>query len=319
MAEGLINKFKENKDNIIGYSSLAGFVITFVYTCFAIYNQQWEVEFVTVVITLAIVNFLLVLTAIYSIRRYDKLLQEHSRADSVIKKLDRKIQKLSEDVVAEIEKEGIIATVFHNFCHEYRKVVSEITEDLTEKDYTSLEDRKSSFQRFLDYMVSNIKQTFDMITGDACSVCIKLLEQNKEGAWMVKTFIRDHISYRERSNTDTFLPEYNFQANTAFKNILDEYCPESFYMRNDLKSEYKNGHYNNANKNWDKFYNACLVVPIRRIIDKQNSTIVGFLCVDNQKGGFEDKIGLNTLASFGDLCYHLFISFNELKNNAENS
>lgn len=243
MAEGLINKFKENKDNIIGYSSLAGFVITFVYTCFAIYNQQWEVEFVTVVITLAVVNFLLVLTAIYSIRRYDKLLQEHSRADSVIKKLDRRIQKLSKDIAAEIEKEGIIATVFHNFCHEYRKVVSEIKSDLTIDDYSLFNDRKGSFEKFIHYMVTNIKQVFDVLTNDSCAISIKILDKEL----IVRTYVRDHISYRERSEIDRHLPKYNCQQNTAFKNILDPYCHDSYYLCNDLKQERERGYYDNAN------------------------------------------------------------------------
>lgn len=317
MAEGLINKFKENKEYIIGYSSLAGFVITFVYTCFAIYNQQWEVEFVTVVITLAVVNFLLVLTAIYSIRRYDKLLQEHSRSDSVIKKLDRRIQKLSEDVVAEIAKEGIIATVFHNFCHEYRKVVSEIKSDLTIDDYSLFNDRKGSFEKFIHYMVTNIKQVFDVLTNDSCAVSIKILDKEL----IVRTYVRDHISYRERSEIDRHLPKYNCQQNTAFKNILDPYCHDSYYLCNDLKQERERGYYDNANPNWPKYYNACLVVPVRLITKydhEEESNVVGFICVDNHKGGFDKNTGLNVLASFGDLCFHLFDLFNELANNAEN-
>jgi hypothetical protein len=317
MAEGIFTKLKNNKDTVIGYSSLAGFVITVVYTVIAIKNRQWNVDFTTIVITLAVINFLSFLIVIYSIRRFDKLALEYKRSDSIIRKLSRKNNRLESSLSNEIEKEAKIASIFHNFCHEYRKVASEINSDLIEKDFSQFEDRKSSFKRFLDYMVSNIKQAFDLITGDACSICIKLLEQNDKRELMVKTFIRDHISYRERSTTDTSMPEYNYQANTAFKNILDDYCQDSYYLCNDLKSKNDNGDYNNANNNWNKFYNACLVVPIRLIIDGENSTVVGFICVDNKKGGFEERVGLNTLAAFGDLCYHLFVLFNELNNNAE--
>lgn len=108
---------------------------------------------------------------------------------------------------------------------------------------------------------------------------------------------------------DRRLPEYRYDQNTAFKVILDEDTNQSYYMSNNLKTEQSEKTYNNANENWHKYYNACLVAPIRYKEMKEDgaekSAVLGFICVDNKKGGF-NEVGKNVLASYADHCFHLF-------------
>jgi hypothetical protein len=59
-----------------------------------------------------------------------------------------------------------------------------------------------------------------------------------------------------------------------------------------------------------------MVVPIRITYKDESSIdsrVLGFLCVDNHKGGFGPDATLNYLASFGDLFFHLFNLYGNLE------
>jgi len=298
------NIFKEHRDTIFGYSSFIGLVITTIYTIYLLFFSgvpEEEASLVPITIILAVVNLCFGTLSIYAIRRYDKLHQNYNESSSVINSLIESIKNLK-------SVQMNIAQITHNFAHEYRKQISELYTDLINQDYDKFENRKASFDKFLLYMIANIKEAFDVITGDVCSACIKMLDENKN----VRTKWRDPISYRSRSNIDKRLPEYPFWKNTAFRNILDPGCPP-YYISNNLSGE---NSYNNANPEWKALYNACLVIPIRLVtneVTEEWSVVLGFICVDNKNGGFDDKIALDFLASFGDLCFHLFKLFSDLE------
>jgi hypothetical protein len=64
--------------------------------------------------------------------------------------------------------------------------------------------------------------------------------------------------------------------------------------------------------NYPEFYNATLVLPIRRNLKDENNKptsefdTFGFLCVDNKKGGFENEVAKNILSALADMLYCLF-------------
>lgn len=262
------------------YSSVFGFLTTFIFTIYAIKHQAWDVSFTAVVIILASVNFFLVYQTIMTIRRYHELDSTHSMTASVIESLKENVNKLELKIQSELCGKSEIAKIMHNFCHDYRKIICAMHCDLVDCNKTDFPSRSQSFKLFLNFMLSNIKKIFDTLTGDNCSVCIKILDEK----FTVRTYLRDNISYRERSNADKYLSSYKYTENTAFKDILDDDIKESYYLCNNLQARLKEERYNNRNEKWNKYYNACLVVPIRLIFEsdakQEKSNVIGFICVD---------------------------------------
>jgi len=292
--------YSQNLEPILGYITLIASAISILFVAYAIYKSDWQISYVVVSIVLAVVIVIIALANMLLLRRYDKLDRESSKEyhllDLKFRKSASSISCLEEKIKDELNTKTKIAQIIHNFSHEYRNVINEIHSDLISQDYSNFENRRTSFRMFIVYMLSNIKEVFDILTFDEVSVCIKILYKEEE-KFFVKTFMRDNISYRERSDTEKFLPEYPYYENTAFKNIMDIHCPDSHYLCNDLNKEKG---YSNINKKWRKYYNACLVVPIRLIIGKHSSNVIGFICVDNFEGKFDDRIAVDILASFGD-------------------
>jgi len=228
-------------------------------------------------------------------RLYYTLYKEFVDAPHKILKLEEEVINLKSEIDSGVETLAKIAQIFHNFSHKYRDKIVKIHENPSKNT-----KGKKELHGFVHNMVANIKEVFDILTKNDCSVSIKLIDNN-----LIRTLCRDAISERTRSAIDRQLPQYKYDMNTAFKTILDEKTEKSYYISNDLKAEKC---YNNANSNWNSYYNACLVAPIRYIsIERgdEKSAVIGFICIDNKKGGF-NEVGKDALASFADHCFHLF-------------
>lgn len=261
------------------------------------------------VIVLAIVNTSVIIIAYRAIMESHKYFDQYKNIDHEIEDKDEEINDLKTKLASKADDDIKVTRIFHNFCHEYRAklaIISNCTAGLSGADYLKI---RAKFQKFLLFSLSNIKEAFDILTHDECSVCIKLIINDNE----VKTYARDPVSYRERHDADLKLTTFPIRGNTAFDNITNPCHPDSTYISNDLSKE---AIYINKNPNWNKCYNACIVVPIR-ILNSNASVpeyrIIGFLCVDNLRGGFDRQICLNILASFGDLYYNLFEAFGTLE------
>jgi hypothetical protein len=202
----------------------------------------------------------------------------------------------------------LAAQILHNFAHNYREIVCEIYYDLKSSNFTNREGIAIKFTKFISSTLANIKQIFDHLTDDNCSVCIKLVDI-ENGEYRIRTFERDHGSARKRSDIDKRLPNFPHHQNTAFYVIFDPNCEDSHFLCNDLKNKER---YFNCNINWRDYYNACLVVPIRLITERdskeERSSVLGFICVDNFKGNFTETAN-NILATMADSCFYLFSIF----------
>lgn len=172
-----------------------------------------------------------------------------------------------------------------------------------------------SFNMFMLHFLDNVKELFDSTTGSDCASCIKIIIQGSEGKVNVKTFMRDTVSYRKRSQIDIDLNEYPHEENTAFRKILSIHTNDNYFLSNNLKNE---SSYENINKNYICFYNACIVVPIRIHIEGRQYLQIGFLCVDNHDSGFSHQRDLEILQAFGDLLFIIFELFNELSGEIQN-
>jgi len=313
----IFSKFNNNKDNIFGYSSFLGFITTFFYTWYSIYKSNWSIDFQLAIVMVSLVNLFLAVFGFYMIRKFNEVSSLYSDYLVNKKQMTLKIKELKSQVNNERKLQYEIATITHNIQHKTRDVSNKFFQDIVSGDFSHFHERQKSFEKFMFYFVGNIKQLFDIITGDKCSVSIKLIVPSSvqdKGNAHIETYIRDNISYRERGAIDRKLSKYPYFENTAFKLILSESEDANYFLSNNLSNEQG---YNNKHDGWESYYNACIVVPIRLILSEGTYLVIGFICVDNINGNFEEKIGLNILASYADSCFQLFSSYNELSEAAK--
>jgi len=171
-----------------------------------------------------------------------------------------------------------------------------------------------SLEQRIVTMLSNISNALGVMTGDTCAVCIKLLSKDKK----VKTFFRDPVSFRERrpydfkNNNELFI--YDVADNYAFKHIHSETLSANYFACDDL---YAHPGYTNSNSSWKKLYCATGVAPIQADLKgapptNNDKDIVGFLCCDNRRRGFEDASVKDFILGFGDLLYRLIVTYSNL-------
>jgi len=202
-----------------------------------------------------------------------------------------------------------ITNSIHNITHHYRYIQIALQEDISTltrdgKVISADRCRKtcSKFEKYMLFLLSNITSTVNIITKDECSTCIKIMKKNK-----VKTLYRDPNSCREREKSDytddrnVFI--YDVKDNYAFKLITDSNSKETFFVCDNLIDHER---YENKNREWNRLYNATIVVPIQaRNKDKNDTRVLGFLCCDNMSGGFASKELKDYISSIGDLLYNI--------------
>lgn len=251
--------------------------------------------------------------------RADKVGESNKYIESEAIALKDKLETLSNDFSEVLNINHSIQDQLRDRLFELFSAYSELI--LDKKLVSSLEliDYERANELFYLFVVNNLKTAFDSLTKDRCSVCIKLLDEGRKnnGSIMVRTFIRDSASYSGRRSSDKSICEYPYYENTAFKSILSPDSPNSIYVSDDLLSEKT---YINLNPNWNNYYNATLVCPIRisLIPEKEMAineySVVGFICIDNMKGRLDNEICTQLLSSVSDGLYNHFLLFNELKN-----
>tara|TARA_R110002051_G_scaffold154470_2_gene226620 strand:+ start:1576 stop:2565 length:990 start_codon:yes stop_codon:yes gene_type:complete len=180
---------------------------------------------------------------------------------------------------------------------------------------------RHQFERYLDDLLRLTAEIFHQYTGQACAACIKQLAESADGVGeleiaatlsadfeYVYTLHRDPGSRALRREVDKHgkLHKYAYRDNTAFAAIMkssDEY--ESFFAMEDLVSMRRLGRYENIRPGWDKFYDAVAVAALSEpgSPDCVPRTI-GFLCVDNIGGGFDDPSCRPLLECIASIAYY---------------
>lgn len=143
---------------------------------------------------------------------------------------------------------------------------------------------------FLKHVLDSTQSIFERLTGDKCAVCIKI--PDPDNSKRVRTLLRDSLSRLDRNyiDRDQNLAYYDLTSNTAFRDIVDPRKDDNSFIHNNLRMLAGDGNYQNANPNWAKHYNATAVVPIHPGNHDIRDSLVGFICVDNQRGGFERDV-----------------------------
>ena len=196
-----------------------------------------------------------------------------------------------------------ISKGYYKFLHDYRNFYFEILlnykmKNLNQKYLTELTCN------FLRNMLDEMCAIYAAYSGSKMNACIKLIGKENEDVNFDKidkdnatvyTFLRSSNLTKKRedaSNNKAVL----IKENTDFSFIIDPplfYNKQYFYEQDiQLFDEYlhKQGEkYHNTTPNYDEYYKAALLVPIRiayrRLYftqqnDKWDYHIVGFLCVD---------------------------------------
>ncbi len=281
---------KKITDRFAGWIAFAGGIASIISVVAAFFlPTPWPWPFIMVAVLQIIVIGSMVWVMVNAIRHNDKV---RVKLDKAVDETNR----LKSDLAYSKDVQSNMAKIVHNFCHQYRKIATEVFNS-TPGDHF---DHKRELKIFFMRMLSNIKEVFDVYTGNACAACVKLLSKDD-----VSTYLRDDISSRERSRADnspSLVRSFDYRRNTAFRKILSGAIPAVYYS-NDLLGEKD---YENANPDWHKNYSATLVVPIRFVYDESTgkSSVLGFICVDNKGGGFDD-VSVNILASFADLSFYI--------------
>lgn len=314
------NMFRYEKPSsmLFGLASVMGLIFTTVYTLFSIKSGNFDLSATSIIVSLGIVNGLLAVICVILSRDGNGLLE--GALSSHISNMEMKSQ--IGDLTSNLKKEGAkfeeVSFHLHNIHDQLRDRIVELDSFhnalLIDTEYVPEEsdviDILRISKQFYIYLANNIKDIFDLITGDICSVCIKIIGSNEKDEVVISTLMRDTRSFRERKSKDSLFNEpFLWYENTAFKLILSNDTADTYYASDNLNLEQS---YINANNNWANFYNATLVAPIRINLDDSRyekdlySNVIGFVCVDNQIGRFNNRASIETMASIVDSLYQYF-------------
>lgn len=170
--------------------------------------------------------------------------------------------------------------------------------------------RSEASKRAREYLIElcgNISSVCAILTQSPCHTSVKSFDPT---TGLVTTRARDALVHnRERGEVDEGLKSFHYEENTAFEKIIND---DSYYLYrcNWLRLADVAGYYKNRNPEWKKFYHATIVLPITlnrnaSAINKQS--VIGFVCVDNMRGGFNMKLSRAVLLIFVVMLHHTVI------------
>lgn len=162
---------------------------------------------------------------------------------------------------------------------------------------------RGEYQRFIRELLEKASIVFREYTGYKCHTCIKGYERGRK----ISTLARDGSTSDDRTRVDEYRKSYHYTENTAFEQIIDNPNVSYFYS-NHLIIRSVLGMYSNSHVGWRRYYNACAVVPLTDMTSSEaisTESVVGFLCVDNKRWGFDDRSCKNLLFFFSRILFHV--------------
>lgn len=180
----------------------------------------------------------------------------------------------------------------------------------------SKEELKTRLNVYLAEVLTRVTALFREYTGGECAACIKILLDdpgNDAGVdyetarpdsdpIIAKTFARDPASRLRRAPIDNALPCYPFEKNAAFAYVMHSADGKGYYFENDLLKPA--APYWSAHREFQSLYTATAVAALK---DPQNEEVLealGFICVDNKSGGFDNGPCRQILESIASIVYY---------------
>lgn len=176
---------------------------------------------------------------------------------------------------------------------------------------------RTDVNKYINFLLAQAKLIFDKYTGGDTAACVKIFTEHREfdGAFGGKittpqdviTLARDERCVHSRGKTDKeqTTQRYPYNANTAFSEVIHNPAKENYFYSDDLKALASRDEYNNSNPMWRKYYNATAVHAIKDPEAPVSEGVVGFLCIDNLTGGFDDRFCKSILALLADTLYYV--------------
>lgn len=161
-------------------------------------------------------------------------------------------------------------------------------------------------------LLNHFKELFSQYTGNSCSVSVKILSYAGSNNEEIYTLSRDSVSASERSQVDLNLPEYSYHDNTAFEYVVNQNSRYSFFLCNNLLKLEEQQAYKNKNPYWKDYYNATLVASISPYDNPKLNQTIGFICVDNMEGGFDEDFCAQVILNFGKELFQLFYAYDNI-------
>lgn len=179
-------------------------------------------------------------------------------------------------------------------------------------------DLRTDVKEYIQYLLNQTKLIFDKYTEYDTSTCLKMITihrelngnfgRNGESPQEILTFDRDHSSKETRGKVDKEQEtmEYLCIRNTAFREIMYNRGRDNYFYHNDLLELERQGLYENINPYWKNHYKATAVHAIKDPGQPRTEGVIGFLCIDNMNGGFDDKFSKHMLSLLSDTLYYAF-------------
>lgn len=304
---------------VFGISSLIGLIIGIVPIAFLYFNgtspelEALKIPFISMALSVSILSLSLVITNLYygfKVNRLVTIPVEHYKIE----------EKLNSFIKINTAQSKLIHNVLHHLryiIYSFRELNYMVTKKKLKVDEIIATNTFNSLTQFLITLADNIKIYCDKVTQDDCSITIKLIKKIDNDI-LIKTFIRDSSSYRERKESDFIDAKhpkiYYATDNTAFNTICSPDFKDTKFISNNLKSLFDEGKYTNSNPKWNNYYNACAVIPISLVPNKEKPherVILGFLCIDNFKGKLDDKFFIDSISGISDILFILFFELDE--------
>lgn len=139
-------------------------------------------------------------------------------------------------------------------------------------------------------MSRSIRPDTNLLSPSVSQVPVRYARAGRSGPapLSVYTLARDPGSRRKRSfvDSDPKLRVYRWEGNAAFAHVMQSKSARGYFVSNDLNG--MGGKYWNDNDRWREFYNAAAVAALKCPSSDEATDVLGFLCVDNMGGGFDD-------------------------------
>lgn len=297
--------------HIYGLASFIGLIITII-VLFKNYNSTGneDFNFILTALTSLLASVLLIflISVIYFNRRIKQL--GEIPADYHFYREEFEKQEIIINQISECSH--IITHYYRNLDLSLQDIINKEEEEVTEEELLKTINK---FEYFLINITTNIQSFFSQITDDNCSITIKLLNlNNEENPYLIRTYFRDPVNFKKRRETDLLCGPCSVYDNTAFSIIIDPAYKNTYFSEDNLPDLYDNHLYNNPNPDWHKFYKSTLVVPISVVTGENERKILGFLSVDNFKGGLAINSNKEYLFFVADLLYLAFNKFDKIIN-----
>ncbi|MFD0835950.1 hypothetical protein ACFQ0I_09255 [Mariniflexile aquimaris] len=304
-------------NHIYGLSSSIGLIITVIVIVYNYINPSENKDYNYILTILAMLLASVLLMFLISVIYYSNRLKKSSEIPANYSFFKEQYEKQDIIINQICECSHIITHYYRNLDFLFQNIIDADPTKVSEEDLVGAINK---FDYFLINITTNLQAYFSQITDDNCSITIKLLNFNREPNdtdTLVRTYFRDPVNFKKRRDADNSCSPCHVEDNTAFSIIMNPNFQNIYFSEDNLPDLYDNHQYRNPNPDWHKYYHSTLVVPISIITSLDNRNVLGFLSVDNFKGGLATNSNKEYLFFVADLLYLAFSRFNSIINLAQ--